>query len=214
MHAYNKTYLYDAQILLANAFDYALVDCKLEPNFFATVFSQSKVAQEFERGNPGIIAGKAANELIEEILAPVLPDFSFPAPTFSQDRSPEYWAGWALCYYQWATAKSFRDIFLHISLERILQMYVIYHEMDISHFVDDLNELISKTSIDTKLKTIREARGLSQNKLASLSGVNKRSIQLYEQRVNDIDKAQAQALYKLSRALGCEIEDLLENPEE
>ena len=31
--------------------------------------------------------------------------------------------------------------------------------------------------------------------------------------VNDIDKAQARTLYKLSRVLGCSIEDLLENPE-
>ena len=35
---------------------------------------------------------------------------------------------------------------------------------------------------------------------------------MYEQRVNNIDKAQAQTLYKLSRVLGCDIEDLLENP--
>ena len=34
----------------------------------------------------------------------------------------------------------------------------------------------------------------------------------WEQKVNDIDKAQAQTLYKLSRVLGCDIEDLLENP--
>ena len=60
---------------------------------------------------------------------------------------------------------------------------------------------------------IREARGVSQAQLAELSGVAKRSIQLYEQRVNDIDKAQSQTLYKLSRVLGCAIEDLLENPE-
>ena len=39
-----------------------------------------------------------------------------------------------------------------------------------------------------------------------------RSIQMYEQRNNDIDKAQGHTLYKLSLALGCEIEDLLESP--
>ena len=44
-------------------------------------------------------------------------------------------------------------------------------------------------------------------------GVSLRSIQMYEQKVNDIDKAQARTLYKLSRVLGCSIEDLLENPE-
>jgi transcriptional regulator with XRE-family HTH domain len=62
------------------------------------------------------------------------------------------------------------------------------------------------------LKQIRESRGISQTELAEKSGMNLRSIQMYEQKVNDIDKAQSQSLYKLSRVLGCGIEDLLENP--
>ncbi len=62
------------------------------------------------------------------------------------------------------------------------------------------------------IKQIRESRGISQAELAETSGVNLRSIQMYEQKVNDIDKAQSQSLYKLSRVLGCGIEDLLENP--
>ena len=35
-----------------------------------------------------------------------------------------------------------------------------------------------------------------------------------EQRVNDIDKAQAHTIYKLSRVIGCAMEDLLETPME
>jgi len=59
-----------------------------------------------------------------------------------------------------------------------------------------------------------ESRGLSQAELAKISGVGLRSIQMYEQRVNDIDKAQAQTIYKLSRVIGCSMEDLLEKPME
>ena len=87
----------------------------------------------------------------------------------------------------------------------------------------DGNLIVGPTSTNTTvddysttsmgLKTIRENRGISQVELAALSGVKLRSIQMYEQKVNDIDKAQARTLYKLSRVLGCSIEDLLENPE-
>ena len=42
--------------------------------------------------------------------------------------------------------------------------------------------------------------------------MNLRNIQMYEQRVNGIDKAQANILYKLSCVLGCNVEDLLEKP--
>ena len=213
IRAYNELYLNDTQLLLANAFDYALNDCKQATDWFAKVFVASKAAREIERGNPAFISGKAAEEIVRDILSSVLPNEKFPNAVFTQDRSPAYWAGWVLAYYQWFTAKRFKDIFLRIPLTEILAMYKVYHEMDITNFVEDMNKRYDSVVFETKLKTIREARQLSQNELAILSGVKKRSIQLYEQKVNDIDKAQAQTLYKISRVLGCTIEDLLENPE-
>ena len=92
-------------------------------------------------------------------------------------------------------------------------MYPTYHEMDITQFIESMDRRYNEVVLDTKLKKIRESRQISQTELSKLSGVSLRSIQLYEQKVNDIDKAQAQTLYKLSRVLGCAIEDLLENPE-
>ena len=63
----------------------------------------------------------------------------------------------------------------------------------------------------TNLQRIRKAIGLTQTELANKTGVELRSIQMYEQRKNDINKAQADTLLKLARFLGCNIEDLLEN---
>ena len=84
--------------------------------------------------------------------------------------------------------------------------------MDVAQFREAMDEKMQGVLLETKLKRIREARGLSQSELAKISGVSLRSIQMYEQRGNDIDKAQGQTLYKLSVILGCQIEDLLENP--
>ena len=50
----------------------------------------------------------------------------------------------------------------------------------------------------------------AQAKLAKLSGVTLRSIQMYEQRRKDINKACAETLYSISKVLGCTIEDLIE----
>lgn len=106
------------------------------------------------------------------------------------------------------------DIFERIPLNKILAMYSVYHEMDITGFIDTMEEFYKNAEGDSKLKRIRDSRGLSQSELAKLSGVNIRNIQTYEQRDNSIDKAQAHILYKLSWVLGCDIEDLLENPME
>lgn len=213
IRAYNELYLNDAMNVLANAFDYAINVCKLEPDWFAALFLHSNTSVQFERGNPTIISGKTGEELARSVLEEAYPNEKLPDFAFSLERTPEYWAGWALAQYQWASAKRFKDIFERIPLSEIIAMYPVYHEMDISRFNELMDKKYNEFIAETKLRRIRKSRQLSQGELAKLSGINIRSIQLYEQRVNDIDKAQAQTLYKLSRILGCDIEDLLERPE-
>ena len=62
----------------------------------------------------------------------------------------------------------------------------------------------------SNLQTIRKEKGLSQSKLANLSGVNISMIQFYEQGVKDINMAAGITLKKLADVLGCSIDDLLE----
>lgn len=62
----------------------------------------------------------------------------------------------------------------------------------------------------SKLQDRRKACGLTQRELSERSGVNQRMIQNYEQGVRDINGVAGITLYKLSAALGCQIEDLLE----
>ena len=211
--AYNELYLNDAKENLAEFFDYAINSCKFDADFFAKLFVQSGYADKFERGNPAIIAGMSGIELAKKVITYAYPNWKFPEKIFSEDRSNVYWAGWALAEYQWATCKRFKDIFSRISLSQIVSMYHVYHEMDIEHFIEDMNRNYDSVERETHLKTIRENRGISQAELAKLSGVSLRSIQMYEQKVNHIDKAQAGTVYKLSRVLGCTVEDLLESPE-
>ena len=210
--AYNELYLSDAKNRLADMFDYAINDCKEEPDWFAVLFVQSGYAQQFERGNPTIVSGRSGIELAIDVLYYAYREQRPKERRYSQERTPEYWAGWALAEFQWHSGRRFKDIFDSMPFSRIVSMYKVYHEMDISRFIEYAERICSEIKRDTKLKTIRESRGLSQVELAQQSGVKLRSIQMYEQRVNDIDKAQGQTLYKLARTLGCSVEDLLENP--
>lgn len=213
IHAYSEFYLNDAKQNLADFFDYTINSCKFDANFISKLFVQSGYADKFERGNPAIVAGMSGIELAKKVIMYAYPDWRFPEKIFSEDRSNVYWAGWALAEYQWTTSKRFKDIFSRISLDEIISMYSVYHEIDIAHFIEDMNKKYDSIDPETRLKTIRENWGISQAELSKLSGVKLRSIQMYEQKANDIDKAQVGTLYKLSRVLGCTIEDLLENPE-
>ena len=89
-------------------------------------------------------------------------------------------------------------------------MYYTLHEADITKFVDIADGKMREHFKETNLKRIRSAYGCSQSELSRRSGVNLRSIQMYEQRNKDINKASAEALYRISRVLGCTIENLLE----
>lgn len=93
----------------------------------------------------------------------------------------------------------------------VFSMYVL-HEADESKFVDAANEIITrnKEKRKSRLYEIRKARGFTQQQLSEASGVSLRMIQLYEQRQNDIGKAQVTVVLNLAKALGCDVEDLID----
>ena len=211
-HAYSELYLSDAQKTLGAMFDYAVHDCKYDIDWFVELFLKSGYAKRFETGNPTVVGGMSGIELARNISYSVYKENIFIEAVQPYDKTPDYWAGWALASYQWHSGYRFEDIFQKVKMSDVVRMYHPYHEMDIGHFYDAMDDRMSRMEGETKLKKIREAAGLSQNDLAVKSGVSLRSIQMYEQRNNDIDKAQGHTLYKLSVALGCDIEDLLEKP--
>lgn len=61
----------------------------------------------------------------------------------------------------------------------------------------------------SKLKFMRENKGITQAGLAEKSGVNLRMIQHYEQGTKDIKKGNVMTVLKLAEALGCNIKDIL-----
>ncbi|MCC8098285.1 MAG: helix-turn-helix transcriptional regulator [Eubacterium sp.] len=63
----------------------------------------------------------------------------------------------------------------------------------------------------TALMRIRKNKGLERKELAQMTGISFRTIQDYEQGHKKISSAGAASLYKLSLALGCSMEDLIED---
>ncbi len=213
IRAYSELYLNDAKSTLATCFDYMINTCALSPSMTSFMFVKSGYADLFAAGNPSVISGMSGIELAYKILEDSYSVPDIPEIRFSEHFSPEYWTGWSLAWYQWYSNRRFRDIFRVVALKDIIAMYSVFHEEDITSFFNAMDEKFSKFTYSSNLKQIRENRGFSQAELASETGINLRSIQMYEQGHNDINKAQAQTLYRLSGKLDCKIEDLLENPQ-
>lgn len=210
IRAYHKVYLEKARTNLGRMLDFATYDLGYDPCEFFYLFMNCGLAERFGKGEFTLTVGMSGVELAYRVLELTKHQVEFPKPRYTADRSPEYWAGWALAYYQWETAMSFVEILGYIPLDDIIRMYSPYHEMDIRHFCDRMNELYRAANPLTKLKQLRQRAGLSQSELAEASGVPVRTIQQYEQRQKSINKAQAEYLMMLARALHCNAEDLIE----
>ena len=208
--AYDKLYLEKAQIALGLMFDFAVYELKYDIQEFYDMFIESGIAGKFAKGDVTTLVGRSGVELAYEVIDLTKHISVQIEPHFSVNRSPEYWTGWVLAYYQWCTALEFSEITRSMPIKIIRDMYDAYHEMDIMQFVDKMNELYKKANPDTNLKKKRIERGFSQSELAELSEVPLRTIQQYEQRQKNINKAQVAYLVKLSKALYCNIEDLIE----
>lgn len=207
IHAYDELYLERAKTALGGMLDFAVYTLNEPLPVFWDKFLHSELARLFENGDTSLLAGKSGIEMAYEVEGITERCTHYE---ISFDRSPEYWAGWALAYYQWECNLSFRRITDAVSITEIIALYMPYHEMDIRQFSDKMNELIRERSPMSRLKLLREKVGLSQSALAAASGVPVRTIQQYEQRRKNINKAQAETLVALSKALYCRIEDLLE----
>ena len=92
-------------------------------------------------------------------------------------------------------------------------MYDVYHEMDITRFSTDMEELICRQNQITRLASYRKVLGISQAELARRAQVPLRQIQLFEQRSRDINKTSSTNLQNLSKILCCTMEDLMERSE-
>ena len=134
-------------------------------------------------------------------------------PNYTVNRSEEFWVGWALAYYQWETSMSFAEIVRYVPIKDIIALYSPYHEMDIRQFVDKVNAMYKAAKPETNLKLLRQKAGLSQRELAEMSGVPMRTIQQYEQRQKNINKAKAEYLVMVAKVLCCTVDDLIEKTE-
>jgi DNA-binding transcriptional regulator YiaG len=210
MHAYQETYVNNAMSLMGDMIDYVSNDCNMDADLYFKLFLSSNVCKAIENGNPKYILGRSGIDIAKDVVLDKIGKTLIEIPQERFSRSPEYWAGWAIAYYQWFSARKFAEINCVLPFSTLTVLYSTLHEADISKFVSVANKKMKEAFPDTRLKTLRTVYGYSQSELSKASGVGLRSIQMYEQRNKDINKASGQTLKQLSSVLGCAMEDLLE----
>ena len=181
IYAYDKVYLRIAQRSLGEMLSYAVYDLGYELEDYYKIFLQSEYSMRFSKGDLFVITGMSGAELAIRVLD--IPDDDIIMPSYNTAKSQEYWTGWILAYYQWENGKTFEMIDKEMSLAARAETY---------------------------LKKLRKRAGISQSILAEETGIPVKTIQQYEQRRKDINKAQVEYVVRLSKALCCEPQDILE----
>ena len=210
IRAYPERYLSKAQTLLGDAFDYAVNILELDGSAFTKMFVGSSVRKRMEIGEASFLQGKSGIDVVVDVIEETTGKAPEIAPQDRLERSSAYWVGWVVAYYQWYSDRRYSEIFSALPFEDLLDMYSSLHEADISKFVEIADKHIREHYPETNLKRIRQLYGCTQAELAKRSGVSLRSIQMYEQRNKDINKAAVEAVYRLAKVLGCSVEDLIE----
>ena len=132
IHAYRETLLNKAQKALGEAFDYAENFCGVSADDFALFFAFSQVGYSFSKGESKYVLGKSGPEIVVDVL-----DIVFDERPYSKEYkiynpssySETYWAGWVIAFYQWWTAKSFKEIFSSITFSHL---YILHNLLNIS----------------------------------------------------------------------------------
>lgn len=210
IHAYQETYLNSARKILAVAFDYVINDCKISPCEFVKMFLGSNICKKIENGEPKFLVGKSGVELALDIIEETTGNRIYIEQNINFSRSKEYWVGWVISYYQWYSNRTYNDIFNVVSIDDLYFMYNTLHEADISKFVDIIDKKMKLHYNETNLARIRKRCKMTQKELSDKSGVNLRSIQMYEQKNKDINKASIENIYRIAKVFGCSLEELIE----
>ena len=210
--AYSELYLSNARKRLANSFDYGVYSMEYSLEEYFQMFLHSGIAEKFGSGDARYITGMSGIELALRVIEACTGRYEPRERVYLDGKSPEYWVGWALAYYQWYSACSFAGLQKEVPITLMLEMYDKYHEMDIMHFVDRINELRRGKRLHTYLRMYRERCGMSQSELAELTGIPVRTVQQYEQRQKLINHARAEYVIALANVLNVQPVQLMEIP--
>ena len=210
IRAYDENYLVHSTRALGWMLDSAVNLFGQKADAFWRIFISTGYAGRFGKGESRLLAGMTGYELARAVLDTAAVEYKAAPPAEVTDLSPEYWAGWALAHYQWRTALPFAEIDTFAPIGDIIACYSPYHEMDILRFCEHLDCLYSAAHPESRLKTMRERRGMTQEELALAANVPLRMIQHYEQRVKNLGKAAFDTVFRIAQALHVQAQDILE----
>lgn len=215
-HPYDEGLLDTAMSTLGKAFDFADKHVPGGMERFYDLFMRSSVARTFDGPDAHPSVNSSGIELVLSVCEGDPSSGGLDLMLMTERRLPRAeqargrWCGRVLAFHQWETGTTFRAISTYLDVDDLFALYARFRVASPKVVSLAIEEELARTVVPTRLRTYRDAAGLTQAELARVSGVSLRSIQQYEQRAKDINRAQARSVQRLAQALSCPMEELLE----
>lgn len=159
-HAYPNLFVAKAQKKLGYCIDVCINALHMSTEETVNLFLDSGMPEYFEEGNPRFVVGRSGKELVMDChYALGLPEPNLRGTVLS--REAEYWAGWALAYYQWWSNKPFAEILSKIPLGSLIGAYFSLHEVSLQKVVCEMDAAMesNESTVIPTTKPIAKAVG-------------------------------------------------------
>lgn len=202
IHAYSEDYLPYVRSNLGTLFHIALSTDGMDVDDFSKKFVASRISKMISNGDPGYLAGRSGREFYGELFIDI------SGQDIEVSCGSEYWLGHTIAYLQWYWNVPFDVLERKVPMKEILAMYPTMHEADISK----INELVGRRIHPEPFMRLRRKQlGYTQEDLSRMTGISLPTIRAYEQGSLSLSNAESEKVYRISKALGCSIEELILN---
>ena len=164
----------------------------------------SKIADELESSNITTIAF-SSSESIYRMLFPEHDNEGYSYNPYDQFG----WLGYLYVHLFLKFNLTFELLFIILPIEKALNMYRLYHEMDIEQSYKYFESLVHYSYLDN----IMDYRKISTEELSRISGLSFNTLKMIRYNKRDISKTESQNLYRLSRVLNVKMTTLITNLE-
>lgn len=166
---------------------------KMHPAAFTDYLINSKYVTEIENGNLIEISDISVEEGYHSIVGNnIAKDDSFGI------YNDAYWCGH--CYFELFLTlhKPFSYLFLKLPLAEMLDLYKVYHEMDISQLEEYFHD---REKEETILRLLCRRHRCSINKLSKATGISVNTLNKYRSSDKSLYSASFQNIYRISKYL-------------
>ena len=193
---YMEKYCNTISYLIGRSYDEAY-----SSDYIEKCIAYSLMIEELERSNVTLIAFSSAEKLYSDI-------FPLKENNYSLDNYGVFgWIGYAYMHLFLSLGVTFEALFNVISIEEMLSLYHLYHEMDITRLIDYAKEKMKHSLLDVMMKR----KKVSNKQLSEITKLPAGTINALRYGNRDIEKVEISKALQIAHALNVKLTSLLPN---